>query len=151
MFNKSNEEVKNPKLIEAMRHLARKDNEQTRNEFAAALMESRLLSPVIAQTVITEKDGPSTRIKFEALRSDKGGKYYMGFTDMDEYGKWNDDETHNRALIMTMEEFGHVLIRTPNDAKGFVINPYGENIVISKSLLLSLLQQREAMMSKKNR
>ncbi len=150
MFKKSNEEVKNPKLIEAMRHLARKDNEQNRNAFAAALMESRLLSPVITQTMI-DKDGPSTRIKFEALRNDKGAKYYMGFTDMDEYGKWNDDETHNRALIMTMEEFGHILLRTPNDAKGFVINPYGENVVISKALLLSLLQQREAMMEKKNK
>lgn len=151
MFNKSNNEVKNPKLIEAMRHMARKDNEQTRNAFATALMEAKLLSPVITQTVITEKNGPSTRIKFEAIRNDKGEKYYMGFTDMDEYGKWNDDQTHNRALIMSMEEFGHILIRTPSDAKGFVINPYGENIVINKSLLLSLLQQREAMMSKKNK
>lgn len=149
MANKSNQEVKNPKLIEAMSRMRRKDDEKTRGEFAAALMEARLLSPIIAQTVITEKGGPSTRIKFEALRSDQGGKYYMAFTDMDEYGKWNDDATHNRALIMTMEEFGHVLIRTPNDAKGFVINPYGENIIISKSLLLSLLQQREAQMKKK--
>ncbi|MGN0158099.1 MAG: SseB family protein [Brotaphodocola sp.] len=151
MVKKSNAEVKNPKLIEAMRQMRRSDNEKTRSEFASALMEAHLLSPIIAQTVITEKDGPSTRIKFEALRSDQGGKYYMAFTDMDEYGKWNDDATHNRALIMTMEEFGHILIRTPNDAKGFVINPYGENITIGKSLLLSLLQQHEAQMNKKHK
>lgn len=151
MANKSNSEVKNPKLIEAMRQMQRNDNEKTRGAFAAALMESRTLSPIITQTVV-EKDGPSTRIKFEALRSNEGDKYYMAFTDMDEYGKWNDDGTHNHALIMTMEDFGNILIRTPSDAKGFVINPYGENITISKKVLLSLLQQWEAQMnSKKNK
>ena len=63
---------------------------------------------------------------------------------MNEYAKWNEDESHNRALIMTMEDFGNILIRNINDLKGFVINPYGENVSISKSLLLSLLKQREA-------
>ena len=45
---------------------------------------------------------------------------------------------------MTMEDFGNLLIRNINDLKGFVINPYGENVSISKDLLLSLLKQREA-------
>lgn len=150
MANKSNTEVKNPTLIEAMRQMRRNDNEKTRGEFAAALMESRMLSPIITQTKIDE-NGPSTRVKFEELRSDRGGNYYMAFTDMDEYGKWNDDATHNHALIMTMQDFGHILLRTPSDAKGFVINPYGENITISKKVLLSLLQQHEAQMHKKHK
>ena len=68
---------------------------------------------------------------------------------MDEYSKWNQDGTHDQALIMTMEEFGHILIRQVNDLKGFVINPYGENVSISKELLLSLLKQREARNNEK--
>jgi hypothetical protein len=67
----------------------------------------------------------------------------MAFTDMDEYNKWNEDGTHDRALIMTIQDFGNILIRNINDLKGFVINPYGENVSISKGLLLSILQQHE--------
>ena len=48
-----------------------------------------------------------------------------------------------------MEDFGNILIRQVNDLKGFVINPYGENISISKQLLLSLLQQHETKMREK--
>lgn len=34
-------------------------------------------------------------------------------------------EVMTQALIMTMEDFGNILIRQVNDLKGFVINPYG--------------------------
>ncbi len=144
MNNQSNEEIKNPELIKAMNAMLKHDNAATRGGMAAALMEARLLSPVQQQTVLTEKGGPSTRVKFEDIQNTEGDRYYMAFTDMDEYAKWNADQTHNQALIMTMEDFGNILIRNINDLKGFVINPYGENVSISKSLLLSLLKQWEA-------
>ena len=131
MKNQSSEQVKNPELIEAMNAMLR-------------LMDAHLLSPIERQTVLTETEGPSTRIRFEHIENAQGKKYYLAFTDMNEYAKWNEDETHNQALIMTMEDFGNILIRNLNDLEGFVINPYGENVSISKSLLLSLLKQREA-------
>ena len=109
---------------------------------AAALMEARLLSPIQKQTVLTEKKGPSTWIRFESITNTEGEKYYLAFTDME-------DGSHDQALIMTMEDFGNILIRQVNDLKGFVINPYGENISISKQLLLSLLQQHETKMREK--
>ena len=144
MSNQSSEEVKNPKLVQAMQDLKKHDNPYTRGVLAAALMDARLLSPIQRQTVLTEKNGPSARIKFEDIQNTEGEKFYLAFTDMDEYAKWNEDETHEQALIMTMEDFGNILIRHINDLRGFVINPYGENISISKDLLLSLLKQREA-------
>lgn len=149
MENQANNEVRNPKLIQAMQDLKKHDNAYTRGVLAEALMEARLLSPIQRQTVLTEKDGPSTRIRFEDIQNTEGEKFYLAFTDLDEYAKWNDDEKHNQALIMTMEEYGNILIRQINDLKGFVINPYGENVSISKSLLLSLLKQRENKMRAK--
>ncbi len=143
MSNQS-EEVKNPKLVQAMQDLKKHDNPYTRGVLAAALMDARLLSPIQRQTVLTEKDGPSARIKFEDIQNTEGEKFYLAFTDMDEYAKWNDDGKHNQALIMTMEDYGNILIRHINDLRGFVINPYGENVSITKDLLLSLLKQREA-------
>lgn len=140
---KSSENVKNPKLVEAMQELSKHDTYVTRSQMAAALMEARLLSPIQKRTLMTEKKGPSTWIRFEDITNTEGDKFYMAFTDMEEYSKWNEDGSHDQALIMTMEDFGNILIRQKNDLKGFVINPYGENISISKQLLLSLLQQHE--------
>ena len=143
------ESIKNPKLIEALQAMLKHDNLETRSRMAAALMEARLLSPIQKQTILTEKDGPSTWIRFEDITNNAGEKYYLAFTDADEYSKWNEDGNHDRALIMTMEDFGNILIRQVNDLKGFVINPYGENVSISKQLLLSLLQQHETRMREK--
>lgn len=150
MNNQSTEHIRNPKLVAAMRDMVNHNTEATRGRMAEILMDSKLLSPVERQTVITEAAGPSTRIRFEDIQNTEGEKYYLAFTDLDEYAKWNDDEKHNSALIMTMEDFGNLLIRNINDLKGFVINPYGENVSISKQLLLSLLKQREARNSKEN-
>lgn len=143
-MNTSSEEIRNPELIKAMRAMLQQNTEKTRSHMAAVLMESRLLSPIEQQTVLTEREGPSSRIRFEDIKNAEGDKYYLAFTDMSEYNKWNEDGSHGHALIMTMEDFGTILIRNINDLKGFVINPYGENVSISKHLLLSLLKQKEA-------
>lgn len=140
----NNEEVRNPKLVATMQAMLKHDNEQTRGQMAAELLEARLLSPVQQQTILTEQSGPSKRIRFMDIQNTEGERYYLAFTDLDEYAKWNDEEKNNEALIMTLEDFGNILIRQLNDLKGFVVNPYGENVSISKDLLLSLLKQREA-------
>lgn len=111
MKNQLSEEIRNPELIEAMAAVNRHNTEKTRGHMAAVLMNSRLLSPIQKQTVLTEKEGPSTRIKFEDIQNVEGDKYYLAFTDMDEYAKWNKDGKHDHALIMTMEDFGNILIR----------------------------------------
>lgn len=148
MNNQSSEDIRNPKLVQAMQDLKKHDNPYTRGVLAAALMDARLLSPIQRQTILAEKDGPTTRIKFEDIQNTEGEKFYLAFTDFDEYAKWNDDDRHNQALIMTMEDFGNILIRQINDLRGFVVNPYGENVSITKDLLLSLLKQREAKQNK---
>lgn len=142
-MNPSADNITNPKLVQAMQDVVKHDNAYTRGVMAAALMNAKLLSPILRETVLMEQKGPATRIKFEDIQNTEGDRYYLAFTDMDEYNKWNEDGSHGQALIMTMEDFGNILIRNVNDLKGFVINPYGENVSISKSLLLSLLKQQE--------
>ena len=142
-LNPSADNITNPKLVQAMQDVVKHDNAYTRGVMAAALMNAKLLSPILRETVLMEQKGPATRIKFEDIQNTEGDRYYLAFTDMDEYNKWNEDGSHGQALIMTMEDFGNILIRNVNDLKGFVINPYGENVSISKSLLLSLLKQQE--------
>lgn len=142
-MNPSADNITNPKLVQAMQDVVKNDNAYTRGVMAAALMNAKLLSPILRETVLMEQKGPATRIKFEDIQNTEGDRYYLAFTDMDEYNKWNEDGSHGQALIMTMEDFGNILIRNVNDLKGFVINPYGENVSISKSLLLSLLKQQE--------
>ena len=145
MNNQSSEEIKNPKLVQAMQDMLKHDNAHTRSVMAEALMESRMLSPILKETVLTEKAGPSTRIKFEDIANTEGEHYYLAFTDMDEYEKWNEDGTHDQALIMTMEDFGNILIRQINDLKGFVINPFGKSVTFPKQMVHSFKQQTDYM------
>jgi hypothetical protein len=143
MKNNNTQNVKNPELKMALRALAANNTPENRSRMAAELVHAKLLSPVLRQTVMVENSGPSTRIKFEEIYNTQGDGFYMAFTDMDEYNKWNEDGSHDHALIMTIQEFGEILIRQANELKGFVINPYSENVSISKSLLLSILKQHE--------
>ena len=87
MKNQSSEQVKNPELIEAMNAMLRHNTEKTRGHMAAVLMDAHLLSPIERQTVLTETEGPSTRIRFEHIENAQGKKYYLAFTDMNEYAK----------------------------------------------------------------
>jgi hypothetical protein len=144
MKNNNTQSVRNPELKMALRALAANNSAENRSRMAEALVNAQLLSPIVRQTVLVENRGPAARIKFEEIRNTQGDAYYMAFTDMDEYNKWNEDGSHDHALIMTIQEFGDILIRNINELKGFVINPYGENVSISKSLLLSILKQHEA-------
>lgn len=144
MKHHAESQIRNPRLVEAMQAMLRNETAKSRSQMAAALMDAHLLSPVERQTLLMEREGPVTRVRFEDIQNTNGDKYYLAFTDMDEYAKWNVDGTHQQALVMTMEDFGNILIREVNDLKGFVINPFGENVSISKDLLLSLLKQREA-------
>lgn len=94
-MSQNSENVKNPKLVAALQEMLKHDDFITRSQMAAALMEARLLSPIQKQTVLTEKKGPSTWIRFESITNTAGEKYYLAFTDMDEYSKWNEDGSHD--------------------------------------------------------
>ena len=66
-MSQNSENVKNPKLVAALQEMLKHDDFITRSQMAAALMEARLLSPIQKQTVLTEKKGPSTWIRFESI------------------------------------------------------------------------------------
>ena len=61
MMNQTSEEIRNPRLIEAMQAMLRHDSEKTRGHMAEELMVSRLLAPVQRQTVLTEREGPTQK------------------------------------------------------------------------------------------
>ncbi len=142
-------QIKNPNLVEAMNVMLKEDTDKNRSNMAEALLESLLIAPVDKEKVLLEKKGPSTRMRLKEILNTKGEKYAMAFTDLDEYAKWNEDGNSTEALSVTMDDLGNILLRTPNEYKGFVINPYGENVSISKQLLLSLLKQRDIQKMKK--
>lgn len=148
-FETNNEEVRNPELKKVLGYMNENNSFYNRSRMAHLLTEARLLSPIRQEVVLMEKAGPANRIKFEDITDVNGGKFYLAFTDMDEYNKWNEDGSHDHALIMTLQDFGKLLIRNVNDFVGFVINPYGENVCITKKLLLSILQQHETKMMEK--
>ncbi len=143
MYSASDGEIKNPGLIRAMRAMRENNTASNRSRMASALMDARLLSPVRSENLYVAAEGPTHRVKFEEISNTKGDRYYLAFTDFREYNKWNRDGRHRDAVVMDIEDYADILLRTLNEVSGFVINPFGENVSISKSLLLSLLRQRD--------
>ncbi len=145
MYPASQEKIENPELIRTMRAMRENNTASNRSRMAAALMDARLISPVKNETLMVAADGPVNRTRFEEITNTEGDRYYLAFTDFREYNKWNRDGSHRNVAVMDIEDFGDILVRTLNEVSGFVINPFGENVSITKSLLLSLLRQRAEM------
>lgn len=140
----SNGPVLNTRLVNAMQEMLKDNNERTRGKMVSALMGSTLLSPVIRQIAVTDeaaKQG-NARFSFTMIQNDKGEKYFMGFTDWASLNKWK-KEPGQQVVHMEFDDFASIVLRKGSNMAGFVINAYGENVTISRDLILSLKKQKE--------
>lgn len=59
--------------------------------------------------------------------------FFIAVTDWEELGKWSKEK--EQTLITTYEDLKAMVLKDTNKIKGFVINPYGQNIVITPELM----------------
>lgn len=63
-------------------------------------------------------------------------------------GKWSKDE--EQTLITTYEDLKAMVLKDTNAIKGFVINPYGQNIVITLELMQYFLSRKSEVVIQKD-
>ena len=88
------------------------------------------------------------------LTTKDGKRFFMAFTDWMELKKWKDEE-NQQTFALKFEDYAAMLLRkdaqgNTSPALGFVINPYGGNIVISKEMAAGLMAARLAKAKGKN-
>ena len=106
------------------------------------MLNARYLVPVIMETPPNEAMKPgervSTRVAFQMLTNDKNEKFIPAFTDQDELVK-NTVQPRHQVAVLTVRDFAMVFSQNPI-CKGFVINPFGDNMCLTREQLENLFQ-----------
>lgn len=153
-FNKT---VSNPMLMGAIELMKAEDTPEHRNMFVGELAKASFLSPAIVDPAPTEgPDGnpviaPGSKVQFPMLTGAEGMRFFMAFTDMAEYEKWQEKNPEQRLpyFSLKIEDYAGIVLR--RDAKGnicpalgIVVNPFGANIIVPREMLAGMISAKAA-------
>lgn len=159
--------VSNPMLVGAMQ-LIKADGKDPVPEHQAMFMQeldkADLIAPADVKEELNEdgsvKEGGKTAVRFPVLTGSDGKKFFVVFTDnasldqargIDGVSKLPDEFLGHSVKVKFFEVARMLLAPNPdgseNPAFGIVINPFMENIIIPKTMIIQMVQQtaREAM------
>ncbi len=150
-------EISNPALVYAMEVLKEKKDKNSEMKFISELNRARFISPAIIEVKdengeykLAEGNGISdpenTRIHFMMLTQNTGKKFMPAFTDMDELKKWREEE-NLQTIVTTFDNHMEMILSDDDGPSGFVINPFGSNMILPRELLTQL---KEAADKQKN-
>lgn len=150
-----NQTVSNPMLVGAIELMKAEDTPEHRNMFVGELAKANMLSPALIEPAPeTGADGkpviaPGSKVQFPMISSPDGAKFFMAFTDMQEYGKWQEKNQKLPSFALKFEDYAAMVLR--RDAKGnicpalgIVINPMGANIIVPREMLAGIMSARAA-------
>lgn len=83
------------------------------------------------------------KVQFPMLSTEDGRKFFMAFTDWTELKRWRDEE-NQQTFAMNFDDYAGMLLRKDaqgniSPALGFVINPFGGNIVVTREMVASMI------------
>ena len=127
-----NKPVSNPMMVGSIELLKAEDTPEHRQMFLDELQKAKFLSPVVIDPV-----------QFPMLSTEDGRKFFMAFTDWTELKRWRDEE-NQQTFAMNFDDYAGMLLRKDaqgniSPALGFVINPFGGNIVVTREMVASMI------------
>lgn len=149
-----NKPISNPMLVGAIELMKAEDTPEHRNLFVNEMMQAHFLAPAIVEPVPQPdekgevKIAPGSKVQFPMLSTQDGKKFFMAFTDWSELKKWQDKEDQ-QTFALTFDDYAAMLLRKDKEgnlspALGFVINPYGGNILVSREMAANLMAAKLA-------
>lgn len=131
-------------LIGAIELMKAENTPQHKKMVSDEMVKATYLCPVKVTPVPevgSTKLSADSQVQFPVLAAPDGKQYFMAFTDMAELKKWRDEEAP-QTLAMTFEDYAAVMLKNENQNRqvgtaGLVINPFGINIVVPKSTVVS--------------
>lgn len=144
-----NKPVSNPMMVGSIELLKAEDTPEHRQMFLDELQKAKFLSPVVIDPVPQpDENGRVTitrdsKVQFPMLSTEDGRKFFMAFTDWTELKKWRDEE-NQQTFAMNFDDYAGMLLRKDaqgniSPALGFVINPFGGNIVVTREMVASMI------------
>ncbi len=134
--------IQNPMLVGAMELLKADNSTKHRDFFLQELLKAHLLTPATV-TPKPERDenglvrmAPDAQIQIPMLSTREGVRYFMGFTDVQELKKWvKSMGEEQQLLVFGFQDFASVVKRADSQCDGFVINPGGTNIRVTRGMI----------------
>lgn len=145
--------VSNPMLVGCIQLMTDDNSVEHREMFAEELLKAVLLAPAqVDPAPIEDENGkqtiqPGSRIQFPMLMAPDGKKFFMGFTDHIEYQKWADANVQLPTFALEFDDYAKMLIRpdfnrVSNDIHGFIINCFGNNVVIPIEMVAGIMARK---------
>lgn len=126
--------ITNPKLLGIIRRLKKSAENKTnptpedQANYITELVNAKLLAPVTVTEMSGEKDN-QIRVQFSSLADPKQDRYFMVFTDYETMSKNIKSADKLFILSVTYKDLSVMLSDPACKMKGFVINPFTENII----------------------
>ena len=146
-------ELKNQDLIMAYHLMQYNATPERQAEFMQEVVKARFLAPAsFDPEPETGEDGklklqPNTTVSVPEVANNEGKKYLPAFTDWKSAQKWELKEGQ-RLIATNFEDYAAMVLRD-QDASGFVINPFEENIRIERNVIAAIKQQQAAFIKQK--
>ena len=146
--------ITNPMLCGTIELMKAENTPEHLKMFTDEMVRARYLAPVI----VTPPPVPDAKgvIKLTAehkmqcplLATNGGEHFFAAFTDIDELKKWNPDPKQ-QTIGFTFNDYAELLFRADKDgnqgpALGFVINPMGNSIVVTKKMVAKIVASQMA-------
>ncbi|MGF6905787.1 enhanced serine sensitivity protein SseB [Fusobacterium sp. PH5-44] len=143
-----NKPVTNPDLLAAIDTVRSNDSIDTMTVFLYELKKAHFLSPAtIMPKPIPDENGKSflnegTKIEFFGIENTKGESFLLAFTDWSELRKWRNIQDE-QTIISTYDDLV-AMVKNGSTQAGFVINPYGCNLCLTRDLIENFSNQQNS-------
>ncbi|WP_066717669.1 enhanced serine sensitivity protein SseB [Clostridium sp. Marseille-P299] len=145
-------DTNNQDLLNAIKIMRKRGTDESISQMIDEVMKAQFLMPAFVTksgddagyNAIDDK----TEVNYRYIKDKNGDKYCLAFTDWSELRKWNNGD-NQEAVLSTFDNYAELVLNDEFGFKGFVINPYGENLIFKKELVASLKQQKQERMNAK--
>lgn len=140
-------DIINPALMLAISRMKEDNNIRTQNKMVEEALNAKFLVPCIMQMKPgTEgeamRNSGNTMVNFRILKNEEDAKYFMVFTDIDEFQKWQDNDKQN-VMVLGFDNLASMVMNKNSDVEGFVINPATSNVIFRKNIIASIIVNRD--------
>jgi len=141
-----NEPVENLELVNKIREYTKSQSDEDEKVLREELLKAKFLSPIKVEVEKEEFKGKQAleqdaKFNLINIQDNKDNSYLPVFTDWIEMEKWNKDE---KAIVLTFEDYAKIATNN-QELVGIVINPYGENLVLDREVIVNIVSGKAVM------
>jgi len=129
-----NEPLTNPELVNCMNICLNEKSTENEAVFIEKVTKAHFLAPIIFKGDI--ENGLLTKdstMSFKTLTNSLEETFFLIFTDWAELGKWS--KKKEQTIILHYDDLKAMVLKNNLNVKGFIINPYGQNFLITPELM----------------